>query len=476
MTSLGFVFIPLCILFCSRPARLLDLVFIGSAFAAAAAIIIGNYGITPALIPTSMFIAFITTKLLTGTRYPGEKTTLNVLLPFMMAAFWAIASSILIPRFFQNQIMVWPEKPGTFFVITPLSPNSGNYTQDLYLLAASILLALASLYLTNPACNLLRLLYAYFIAALIVCIISAWQFTANTFGFWFPTEFFLSNPGWALLTDESVGSIIRITGPFSEPAALASYLCGAVGAAGWVLLNGHKSILAIIVLGLAGFVILLSTSTTGYAALIMMLAGISLYTLLTGDNRLRASVGLLLIILVALVVLFAIFTPIIAPRVWHIAQQIIDATLSKQGSSSYNDRTSTDIDSLREAMESYGVGVGWGSNRSSSLVPGLLAAVGVPGVFLLMWFAVNVTRQVRRAHRVASTPDVKMVMHGATGGILGTLCAAVISSPAITSPDFYLLLALLVASSTRVGLEAKSSYRDLRATRNVIGTAETGIG
>lgn len=45
-------------------------------------------------------------------------------------------------------------------------------------------------------------------------------------------------------------------------------------------------------------------------------------------------------------------------------------------------------------------------------------------------------------------------MHGCTGAILGTLIAAVISTPTISSPDFFLLLALLVATAARVRFEA----------------------
>jgi hypothetical protein len=45
-------------------------------------------------------------------------------------------------------------------------------------------------------------------------------------------------------------------------------------------------------------------------------------------------------------------------------------------------------------------------------------------------------------------------MHGCTGAILGTLIAAVISTPTISSPDFFLLLALLIATAARVRYEA----------------------
>jgi hypothetical protein len=454
ITSLGLVFLPLCLFFWRTPARLLELIFIGSAFAAAAAIVIGSYGVTPGLVPTSLFVAFVIAKMLLGTRYPAEKIVVSVLFPFILLTVLAIISSLLIPRFFEDQILVWPQKAGAFFVITPLAPNSGNYTQDLYLAAAASVTIFGSIYLTRSGFDLVRLMNAYFVANLLVVFISLWQFASNISGLWFPTDFFLSNPGWALLSDESIGAFIRITGPFSEPAALASYLCGAVGASAWVILNGHKSLLARVVFVLSGSVVLLSTSTTGYAALAIIAGLITFYSVIFGNAGLRIRVGLGFLMLIGIVLAASAIIPIVAPKVADIAVQITNATLTKQGSSSYNDRTSTDIDSLHEFVESYGLGVGWGSNRSSSLIPGLLAAMGLWGALGIFWFAIKVTLHVYKAHRLADSPSKQMVMHGCTGGILGTLSAAVLSAPGLTSPDFYLLLALLIGTAGRIRYDA----------------------
>jgi hypothetical protein len=358
------------------------------------------------------------------------------------------------PRFFQSEILVWPQKAATFTVLTPLAPNSGNYTQDAYFSAAASLTLAAGIYLTRDDFNLRRLLDVYFIAGLMVVFISMWQFAGNVVGIWFPTSFFLSNPGWALLTDESVGSFIRITGPFSEPSALASYLCGTVGSSAWVILNGHDGALPKITLAASAFVVLLSTSTTGYVALAMMAGMLAVYTAVLGSAGLRRRVLTGFAAIAVFGVACVVTVPVIAPGVAKTVATITSSTLNKQSSSSYNDRTGTDKDSLHAAFASYGLGVGWGSNRSSSLVPGLLAGVGVIGVAALAWFAVNVTLHVRTAHRLALSDEPRRIMHCCVGAILGTLSAATLSDPTISSPDFFLLLALLIATAARVRYEA----------------------
>jgi hypothetical protein len=423
-----------------------------------------------------MFTGLVLLKLIFGTRYPAERTVIAVLMPFILVCAWAIISSFLMPRFFESEIYVWPQKVASFFVLTPLAPNSGNYTQDMYLLAAAMLAILASVYLTKTGFDLRRLLDAYFVSGLIVVFISLWQFASNVVGIWFPSEFFLSNPGWSLLSDESIGSVIRINGPFAEPSALASYLCGSTGAAGWVVLNGHRGILPRVLLGSALFVVLLSTSTTGYATLGLMACLTALYAIFLGSPSLRKRTAIGFAAIFLLVLAGFVTIPATAPALASTINEIATATLNKQQSSSYTDRTSTDRDSLRAAEQSDGLGVGWGSNRSSSLIPGLLAAVGVYGVAGLLWFAVILIRHVGTAHRLAASAEPRLIMHGCAGGIISYLIAALISGPSITSPDFFLLLALLIATAARVRYEANVTRLNLRSFGSMAGASLPPFG
>lgn len=459
LTGLGAILLPICIISANAPGRLLCLVFLSAAFMAAAAIVVGGYGISPGLIPTALFIGSFTLKTIFGARYPAERIVLRIFLPFILVVAWALISSYMMPRFFASDILVWPQKFSSFGVITPLAPNFGNITQDLYLLAAATLAVCAASYLTQTGFALRRLLNAYFAAGLLVVAISLWQLCSHLAGIWFPTAFFLSNPGWAQLDDESIGGFIRITGPGSEPSELAAYLCGSIGATGWIVLNGHPGWLPKLLLALATLVTLLCTSTTGYAALAIMCLMTLIYAILFGSKILRWNVTKAGLGICALTAAMAVTVPVIAPGVAHSASVIFTATVDKQHSSSYADRTSADHDSLREMFESDGLGVGWGSNRSSSLLPGLAASVGIFGITGLAWFALNIFVSVRHAHRLTSQPELRQVMHGCMGGIVGTLSAALISAPTITSPDFFLLIAMLIATASRIRLDADAEGR-----------------
>jgi uncharacterized membrane protein YsdA (DUF1294 family) len=461
ITALGAIFLPLCVFYWRTPERLLQLVFIGSAFAAAAVVVIGGYGVTPGLLPAILFIGYFLLRLALGASYPTGNGVLRALTPFILVVSGALVSSLLMPRFFQGDILVWPQKLSGFDVLTPLSPNAGNFTQDMYLIIDAGLTITASVYLVKVGVNMSRLFNTYLCTGLMVVVISFWQFASNTAHVWFPTTFFLSNPGWALLAGETVGSVTRITGPFSEPSALAGYLCGIISASAWMVFNGDRRLLTRLVLLLSLAAVLLSTSTTGYAALAILAAGLALYTVLIGSATLKRRVLLGLAGTSVVVAIALAAVPAIAPGVARQAVEVVNGTLNKQQSSSYQDRTSTDLDSLHEAAESYGLGVGWGSNRSSSLIPGLAAAIGIWGIAGLLWFAVRILAHVRAAQLHARLPELKMVIHGCAGGLIGLLVPTALSGPNITSTDFYLLLALLIAAAGRLRWETKVAQTPL---------------
>jgi hypothetical protein len=461
ITLLGVMFLPVCLWYWRTPARLLMLILFGSVFAAAAVVAIGGYGVTPALVPTALFIGFFLLRSIFSAHYPAEALVWRVLAPFVAVVLGAIASSFIMPRLFEGDILVWPQKLSGFFVLTPLAPNSGNYTQDMYLLANAALAVTASLYLTRSDFDGRRLLDTYFVSGLAVVFIAVWQFISNTLHIWYPTDFFLSNPGWAQLSEESIGTLVRLNGPFSEPSALAGYLCGVVSGAAWVIFHGDKKVLPRVVLVLSLGVILLSTSTTGYVALVILGMVLLFYTFISASPAMRKRVITGLVAALAITAVCVATVPAVAPGVAKEAETVIDGTLNKKQSSSYSDRTGADRDSVREMEQSYGLGVGWGSNRSSSLGPGLCASVGIWGIAGLLWFVAVLMRHVRLAHKLATEPGSRMVMYGCSAALLGTIVPAFLAGPTISSPDFYLLLSLLVGTAARVRHGARSARATL---------------
>jgi hypothetical protein len=134
---------------------------------------------------------------------------------------------------------------------------------------------------------------------------------------------------------------------------------------------------------------------------------------------------------------------------------VIDATLNKPGSISYVDRTTKDLDSVAILAPSLGFGAGWGSVRSSSLIPGVLGNSGLPGLLLLCWFARRVIGIITQARRNAAAGESLIAMDAMTGSVVGTLCAALIAGPSIDDIDFFLRLAIVIGCAARICQEAR---------------------
>src|SRR5471030_3129905 len=102
---------PLSLLwFLLRPMRLLQLLTVAAIFEAAAALTIDDLGVQPSLVPAIAFLGYVSLQLLLGARYPGQSQVLRMTLPFLLVAAWAVASSFIIPRVFEGQLLVWPQK------------------------------------------------------------------------------------------------------------------------------------------------------------------------------------------------------------------------------------------------------------------------------------------------------------------------------------------------------------------------------
>jgi hypothetical protein len=463
VTYFTFIIIPFTLLWIGNPGRLLELTAASCVFEAAAAFIIGGFGMQPSLLPAFGFMAYVALQVILGARYPGQGDVWRICWPFTLVAFYALAGSYFLPRLFEDQAWVWPQKSLPPFVLTPLAPSSASINQDCYLIANACLLLCASAYLTRTGLKLRRILDAWFISGFLAAAVAIWQFANRVAGLPFPTDLFYSNPGWAVLTAQGIGAIPRINGPFSEPAALGGFMAACACAAGWMLLNGSRERLVKSMLVVSLATASLSTSTTGFVTLAAAATLAAGYAVVNRSRKIINGLMQAAIPTVAAALVLGLASAAFAPEIIDDVTTVFDATLSKTDSSSYADRTNTDVDSLKVAVDTWGLGAGWGSNRSSSLVPGVLSAVGLPGLAGLLWYGCRLAGMVRRAKRRGCTPQQASVIDGCCGGLMGFLIAALVSGPTITSPVFFLLLALLTATTVRVVIDSSAQREASRS-------------
>jgi hypothetical protein len=458
ITALGFILLPLTLILIPRPSSLLQITFLASAFGGAVPFIVPfggeRFALPPDFLPGIVFIAVVGLDYMSRNLREIEGDVVRTIFPMIVFVAIALAGAAILPRLFMGEFRVWPQRPGFFNSAILLAPNAGNVTQCLYLIVDTSFLVLAALYVSRTYVRSMTIVHAYLASGYLVVALTLWQFASKLTGIYYPEHFLYSNPRWAILTNQAVGNVHRINGPFVEPAALATYLSGVAFACLWLLLRGHGSIWIRMLFLLSLLAILLSTSTTGIIIVTLVIPAILLRYAIRRESRF---LGVALAGVVGGVLAIGIITYLSFPSFFFKIQMamstIIDATLNKSGSISYVDRTTIDLDSLSILVPSLGFGAGWGSVRSSSLIPGVLGNSGIPGLVLLCWFARRLMGLVAKARQTAATGESSIAMNAMLGSVVGTLCAALISGPFIEEIDFFLRLAIVIGCAARI-------YRD----------------
>jgi hypothetical protein len=478
LTVLGLILLPISLLFLNNPVRLLQLAIITSVFEAGAALLIGGFGLQPGLVPGLLFIAYIAVQYVLGMRYPGERAVLWTMAPLLLFLAYAVAGAFLLPDIFAGEVMVWPQPSKELIGLweaMPLAPTAGNITQSLYLVLNVTAALLCALFLTRRAIPYRGILTAYLMSGYLVVLLSLWQFAHEVAGLPFPSDILYSNSGWSIVS-QKFDSMPRIQGPFTEPSALGYFMSGMAFCSLWLCIRGHQIMRPLLLLALSVLTVLLSTSTTGIVVVAVGMPLVLVYAVRHGGGPgLRRALRTVVMLSIGSLVAAAPLL-ILRPELLDGLSFLMNMTLTKSEGDSFSERTGMDGDALQAAIDTFGLGTGWGSFRSSSLIPGVLANTGLVGLVLLVWFGVRVTRLTARAAAAAPPQsDARAAVDGFSAALCGQLVAALLSAPTIATIAFFLQLGCVVGAAARAPVEARTAQRRRPAPLaiHLAGTAPT---
>ncbi|GAJ30546.1 hypothetical protein [Acidomonas methanolica] len=452
VTAMGLVFWPLSFLFWNRPQRLLELALFGGIFSAASVLTLGGMGLQPSAAPSFCFIAYIGLQLLLGARFPMAGRVLHLCLPLLVIGAWTLAGSIILPRVFENQVLVWPQKLDAVGTQMLLAPSRGNYTQDCYVILNLVMFVLTSLFLMRREADLRRLLEIYILGGAVVCLIGAWEAAERLAHVPFPETFLYSNPGWAILNTQMTGPVPRINSTYPEPAACATALTGVLYATVWSVLRGYGGWITRAVVVLSALTLLATTSTTGYVALAAGIVMLFAYAIITHSPRLLRRLALFISVAVLFFGGATATLAVFAPDVIRAAQDVMTDTMDKKNSLSYKERSQKDADAMTAFYQTHGLGTGWGSNRSSSLIPSFLSTIGIVGLVGLLFADWQLLRAAIAALRASGRRQSTeaWVIEATICALLGRIMGNVVSGPSLGTLDLYILVAMLVAATVRL--------------------------
>jgi hypothetical protein len=461
MTITGLIIIPLGLLIILLPWRysLLALPVLAT-MNSAAVVNVGSVGLQPGYFFGMLIIAR------TAIEIVVLLTPLNVhvirwLTPLFLFTIICFISIWLGLTLFQGSIMVMgSEARFNLDLAQPYTFQRQNLTQPFYLvLNVAIVYAVAHQVARMPADRVTVTIDRAILSAIsFASIIVIWEMAAFHSGLLFFSSFFHSNAAYAEAHGQVLfGEILRASGPFSEPSALAYSFSGFLMYA-WYRYLRRPSTGAMGVFLLCIAVMAASTSTTAYLVLgIFALVVVKdvIVVLTTSGSRLRVSmqhVGAAALIGIAALGAFAFIR-----ANWDDIDAVLTRMLlEKHQSSSFVQRSSADMMAVDIVMESGGIGIGLGSHRPSNLLMTLLSNTGIVGSLVYGIFLFELIRP-RRSTRFEI--DVRPYRWMA----IGMLLVSFISSPGVNSLplsiSFALIIGALVPKRELAGNRPVSAWR-----------------
>ncbi|MFM0640728.1 hypothetical protein PQQ63_28935 [Paraburkholderia metrosideri] len=368
ITTFGLLWLPLAMLSLALPLRIgAAFVIFASIFHAAAVLNIGQKGISPFFLCE---IIFLVRYVLTIPRLP-----LNI--PrWMFSGFVlniiAVSTAMILPIVFDGVMIYTPDKGMDYAFMyggSPLSFSAGNAAQCIYI-TVNMLVA----FVFFASWKKIGQLYVFKISALTLL-------TTIAIGFWklfsvmgyvdFPDDFFYSNAGLSQQFGQVVEGVNRINSTFTE----ASYFGGVMAACFYAVLSLESS--AAYLLSIPVVIMLMATFSGSAAGAIAL--GAAIYFYIMGTRKI-AIVALLLA--VALMIIY-----------WLGYGDVFEALIiNKLSSGSAEVRTSADIYTFNLFIKTYGLGVGLGSHRTSSLALNLLGNIGALGAAAFATFLIRIIK------------------------------------------------------------------------------------
>jgi hypothetical protein len=341
-----------------------------------------------------------------------------------MAVLFGVLTAMYVPRALEGtlQIMTVDMSSGsTIAALYPLHPVSGNITQSGY--AVGHLLAFVAFHalLARPGRmdhfrNAVLLLAALDVAAALINLAE--------FHLGFPPVLQYVRTAYALFgAYRGAGGLMRIHGTFPETSAFCTFTLPLFAFTFRLWMDRvrpmYSGSLATALLAL----LLLSTSTTAYVGLALYIAMLTFS--LTHHAYLRGVVprlGLLVAgTLLALVLFGSLFVLETA-----IGQRMLDyfdvTVINKLASSSGQERSRWNAQAWLNFLDTFGLGVGLGSARASSLPLVLLSNLGLLGTLCFCAFLRDVLKEPARTEYANPTRDASRQ------AVLGAVAAGIVSA------------------------------------------------
>jgi hypothetical protein len=249
---------------------------------------------------------------------------------------------------------------------------------------------------------------------------------------------------------ESIG-LKRLVGSYGEASAFGFATLGYFAFATQLWLDGVYATRSAFVALLSFIALVFSTSTTAYVGASLFLAFVFLRCCWhIGIGRISRPAAIFVLfapIMLSVLVILVVLTPSLNEYAHEALRTIFWDKLS---SSSGVERSAWNANGLRNFYDSYGLGVGVGSLRASSLPVAVLASIGAPGAMFYLAFVFRMLRSSNSA-RQRGDPAGVAVQRAARAACVALLMAMAFTSAFVDLGLQFFILAALACAEPELG-------------------------
>ena len=421
---------------------LICLVFGGTATLSLAAL--GGAPVVPAV----LFFPFVMWKALNDQPASGGISQLFYPKPgfwLMLLVIYEVFSAYALPRMFEGETLVYSADRGVLggVPLLPLKPVSTNLTQSFYAILGFVAFFAINKLQNSPA-RLIAFRKGVLTMACIDILAALIQLGESYLGLP-PILAEVRNANYAMFGNDELGGLIRLQGTFPEASAFSAFTLPLFAFA-FTLYRQHaipaySGSLALILLCL----LLISTSTTTYFSLalylmcnfLMFIGGV--FT--KGPNLKLGKIA-------AIVWLFLVLICLLLLTSAELTAQIIDffdlTLFNKLESSSGKERSAWNWQGLLNLVDTYGIGVGFASNRSSNFFVALISNVGVIGSCLFAAFLWKTAFSRTKGLSTAESQVIIAAKHAVFISLFSLFASSAFADPGML---FYVFAAVASAGS-----------------------------
>jgi hypothetical protein len=421
-TLQGIIFIPLGLYFLfARPRYLFPLLIASTPFQASTVVSAGSRGIQPYYCIASLFvIRFLLSRGADQRSSLRPRSTFALL--WIAFVILSVISAAVLPVLFQGLPGFGPEQT---MEENALNPTSLHYQVENLIQPVFLLLNVLVVFAAADDWRSIRITHKMFVwSSYFVVLIVLLQVSFFWCGLPFPTKLLNNSPtGFAAMESGQV----RPGGSFMEPSMVGAVLAAVLAALLWKYLAGKSGIIRV-AMAAAALLLTASSSSLLSGVLVVIILGLAnpvfRFPCFIRVNTLKRLSG-------CLVLAMALALLMIAPGV---RAMVLAQTFEKGASGSAFARFAADASAIQITTQTWGLGVGLGSNRPSSLVAALLSQVGVIGFVLFVSAGWSTLRSLPKEHRWIGMAAV------------GLLLSMAIGLPDLSFPFLWILFALAAQS------------------------------